>query len=116
MNYIAYYTLLQNSAVRRIASVSRYELALLQALSILSEPTSYTTLYAVIQDTFGNMSHSTCIKALGNLVDDGFLSRRNVSISTIYELTIAGRKIVLLYNNTLEAMIKEYVLKYGNGL
>ena len=54
--------------------------------------------------------------ALSHLVELGYISKVNISISAIYELTVLGRKVLEQYYRQLELYIKEYVLKYGNGL
>jgi predicted transcriptional regulator len=111
----AIYIHAQHIALERFTGLSRPKLAIIQQLIYFNKPATYTLLYDQLSVDCVTIAKRIFNEALHDLVGKGIIERRNITYFTFYSITLQGRLLYDQFNRQLDCIVKEQIIKYGNG-
>jgi len=111
-----HYITSKNPALNAFTGLCTSDLYVLETLYYAGRPLPYELTNRIIVDFGYVMNRRSFNDALTNCVDLGYISKQSKGKQTLYSITSSGKVILNQFNERLEAIVKEKLLKYSKGL
>lgn len=106
----------KDQALKAFIGVLWPDIVILDCLNRDSKPFNYQALHHQV-GMYGNVfALQTFATALKRQVDRGCIIRERIGKNVTYSITLEGRRLLLDFNQVLERVVKERVMRQGNGV
>lgn len=116
-NYPLLYTICKNKALNSVTGLPGHYSTVLGILYLTNSAMSYTSLYGHLLQYNSSVNSKVFTGVLAKCTESGFIKKVHVKCNrSVYSITTEGRAKINELNRVYEALVKDELLKYGNGL
>jgi len=106
----------QNRALNATKDLTRSDLIVLDLLALFNKPTKHSVLLGSIHHDYYTISTRMFQASLNKLVAAKCITKTTIGNNAIYCITLNGKSQLTVFNQVLDGIVKEQIMKYGNGL
>lgn len=110
------YTETRNIALDAFKGFVMVDFMILQCLDRNKLPLNFQVLLHNVCAINNMYNAISFVAALKRLVAGGYVTRKAIGKNVSYSITMEGKRLLLEFDRTWEQLVKERIMKFGNGV
>lgn len=110
-----FYITAKNSALKRFTGVTTHDLYVLEMLCWENKPVHNKRLFDLLANNCTTINPAIYSDILKRGVANKLITRTPCAGNVLYAITLDGKRLLYRFAEELESIVKEQVMKYGNG-